>query len=108
MKKITTILAFAVVLMAVKCEKQIPLPIPTPVNPDDGTADDCPAACENLVRLGCDGAGGSPGLDEAFGTMDDVPCAEVCAYIMNTPPATVRPKCVSKASSCKEVDACFE
>ena len=74
---------------------------------ESGTPDDCAAACENLARLGCPGAQGSPGKDETFGTEDDVPCVEVCEEIMRTPPVSIHPNCVAAAKSCDAVERCF-
>jgi hypothetical protein len=75
---------------------------------DSGTPDDCEAACDNLLELGCDGAEGSPGPDEEYGTPDDVPCADVCREIMTEGGITMHPACVAEAESCEAVEECFE
>jgi hypothetical protein len=74
---------------------------------DAGSPDDCSAACDNLSELGCEGAEGSPGPDEEFGTADDVACAEVCRSVMEEGEVTMHPSCVAAATSCDEADACF-
>ena len=73
---------------------------------DGGTPDDCAAACANLEQLGCDGAEGSPGVDEEYGTEDDVPCEDVCRDVMEGG-ITMHPACVAAAESCEAVDECF-
>lgn len=73
---------------------------------DSGTPDDCPAACDNLDRLECDGADGSPGPDEEFGTADDRPCEAVCRGVMGEG-VTMHPACVADAESCDAVEECF-
>jgi hypothetical protein len=75
--------------------------------PEDGTKDDCAEACANMISLGCEGANGSPGADQTYGTEDDLSCERVCLVYME-PPSTMHPACVAQASSCEEVDQCFE
>ena len=75
---------------------------------DAGSPDDCESACDNLSKLGCEGAEGSPGPDEEFGTEDDVACAEVCRSVMEEGEVTMHPSCVAAATSCDEADACFD
>jgi hypothetical protein len=75
---------------------------------DSGTPDDCEAACERIEELGCDGAEGSPGPDEEYGTKDDVPCVEVCRNVMIEGGVSMHPACVSDAESCEAADACFD
>lgn len=83
-----------------------------PVDPvtelDSGTPDDCPAACENLKRLQCEGWQGSPGPDEQFGTEDDLSCERVCLGVMSEPTATLFPICTAKAADCEAVELCFQ
>lgn len=74
---------------------------------DDSTVEDCAPACENLQRLRCPGADGSPGADREFGTTDDRTCKTVCEEIMEEGEKTLYPKCVAAARTCQDVDACF-
>ena len=66
----------------------------------------CRGACSNIAELGCDGAEGSPGPDEVYGTEDDVPCAEVCEETEGAG-VSMETGCVSAADDCDAVDACF-
>jgi len=89
-----------------------------PVDPDtdaDSDADagdggmegyDCAAACANLARLGCPGAEGSPGLDEEYGTPDDVPCEAVCVDV-EANGVSMHTACTAAAGSCEAADGCF-
>jgi hypothetical protein len=72
----------------------------------DGGAEHCDDACKVLAELGCDGADGSPGDDETFGTADDVPCASVCRETMGMG-VDMHPACVAASESCEAVEACF-
>ena len=65
------------VLNAVRCGAIDPQPGP-PLPPSSDVLGVCRASCDNLIRLSCDGADGSPGVDETMGTADDVPCWKVC------------------------------
>jgi len=67
----------------------------------------CEMACENIRLMGCDGAEGSPGPDEQYGNEDDLPCEDVCEHVMSEGDFSIEPECISKASNCDEVDACF-
>lgn len=75
---------------------------------DGGSPDDCHAACDNLAKLGCPGAEGSPGPDEEYGTQDDVSCAEVCQNVMEEGGISMHPACVASADNCSEADECFD
>lgn len=73
----------------------------------DAGAGDCAAACANLELLGCDGAEGSPGVDEEFGTADDVSCEAVCVDV-EANGVSMHTGCVAAAGSCEAVDECFD
>ena len=73
----------------------------------DAGVSDCAAACANLELLGCDGAEGSPGLDEEYGTSDDVPCDQVCRET-EAGGIPMHTACVAAAGSCDAVDECFD
>ena len=99
------ILGFVVMLFAwPSCH-----PKPDPVPAEAGTSDDCASACENLKALGCPGWEGSPGTDSEYGTRDDVSCEGVCIELLESDPnMTLFPLCTSKATTCAEIDLCFE
>jgi hypothetical protein len=94
-----------IVILIIKCGST---PV-TPVHDDPNIPEDCAAACENMERLGCDEAKGSPGVDEKFGTEDDVSCSDVCNNVMSgiygIPMNLV---CVSKVDSCEDVVNCYK
>lgn len=69
---------------------------------------DCPSACERMAVLGCDGAQGSPGPDQAYSTADDVSCEAVCLEFESIPGATLNPGCIANAQTCAAVEACAE
>ncbi len=94
-----------VITSALSCGPFNPTP---PVDPEAGTAEDCDAACVNLALLQCPGWEGSPGADEEYGTEDDVSCVEVCEDLLEEPSMTLYPLCTSKATSCEQVDLCFD
>jgi hypothetical protein len=98
---ITLTLSFLAVMMFNGCT-------PEPDWDDSGTPDDCEAACERIEELGCEGAEGSPGPDEEYGTEDDVPCVEVCRNVMVEGGVSLHPACVAAADNCNAVDACFD
>ena len=68
---------------------------------------DCDAACHNLWALGCDAGAGSPGADDAWGTVDDLPCTEVCVGVVENG-GQLQLECTIDAQSCLEVDGCFD
>lgn len=69
----------------------------------------CDMACNKIIELGCLGAKGSPGLDEEFGTADDMSCNDVCRWVMSEDPtARHLPGCTAKADSCVAVEQCFD
>jgi len=74
-------------------------------DPDAG-APACDDACDLLSDLGCDGAEGSPGLDEVYGTQDDVSCASVCRETIEAG-VDMHTDCVRSAPSCAAVEECF-
>lgn len=74
---------------------------------DPGDISDCDDACANLEKLGCEGADGSPGKDEQFGTVDDKPCSQVCTETMDLG-IPLKPGCIAVAKSCDDVDECTE
>lgn len=81
----------------------------TPVPDEPDTVEDCDAACDNMERLGCESAEGSPGADEQFGTKDDVSCADVCRNVMSgSYGVPMSPVCVSKVDSCEAVSDCYK
>jgi hypothetical protein len=88
-------------------------PIPDDPKPDDpppvATEEDCKAACDNLKQMKCPGWDGTPGKDEIQGTADDVPCWKACINIMSVGhPADLKLPCTIKATSCEEVESCFD
>lgn len=85
-----------------------PEPGPPVVTPASGESGDCFEACANLARLGCDGAEGSPGVDDVYGTADDVPCTAVCEDITADPAVTLNERCTAAAIDCDAVERCFE
>lgn len=100
------VFAIATVLfMAIRCNVD-----PEPVKDPDsaGSSEDCPAMCENLERLGCESAKGSPGEDELYGTADDISCLDVCTGIMEEAVVSIHPNCIAEIESCDEEEACFE
>lgn len=93
------------VILIIKCGS---IPI-TPVPEDTDTPEYCEAACENMERLGCDEAKGSPGEDEQFGTEDDVSCSDVCKNVMSgVYGIPMNPICVSKVEACGDVGNCYK
>lgn len=66
----------------------------------------CEAACDRMAQLGCRGAAGSPGPDQAYGTADDVACPVVCVELERISPLNL--PCIANAVSCGEVNACAE
>jgi len=68
---------------------------------------DCAAACANLERLRCPGADGSPGIDEEYGTPDDVPCEAVCVDV-EAGGVSMHTACTAAAESCSAADGCFD
>ncbi|MCP4674321.1 MAG: hypothetical protein GY854_02145 [Deltaproteobacteria bacterium] len=100
-----TIIPIFVVPLVLRCSPLVPEP---PVDPDAGTAEDCDAACANLARLQCPGWEGSSGADEQYGTEDDISCVEVCEELLEEPTMTLYPLCTSKATSCEQVEKCFD
>ena len=80
------------------------LPIPSDPLWDD--PEYCQPACDNLFRLNCPGWQGSPGVDEIFGTTDDIPCVDVC--LNHEMPQRIFPRCTAKAESCEAVERCFD
>ncbi len=98
------ILFVILVPLALQCAPIEPHP---PNDPDAGTVEHCPAACENLAYLQCPGWEGSPGADEVYGTEDDVPCLEVCEDFVEFSNMTLYPLCTAKSMSCDDVLECF-
>lgn len=84
---------------------------PSPVTPEPVTDDVvklCNLACSNMVKMRCAGWDGSSGIDEEFGTTDDLSCSEVCIEIENSGTGiSLHPGCVAVADSCEAVDKCF-
>lgn len=72
----------------------------------DAGDDVCSEACANLAELGCDGADGSPGVDEVYWTEDDVPCDVICRETIAAG-VDMHPICVASASTCNAADECF-
>jgi hypothetical protein len=72
----------------------------------DAGDDVCSEACVNLAELGCDGAEGSPGVDEVYGTEDDVPCDVICRETIAAG-VDMHPICVAAAPTCEAADECF-
>lgn len=91
------VIIFAVLSLAARCGEPL----------DPGVIEDCDDACANVERLGCDGAEGSPGKDEEFGTGDDKSCLQVCHETMREG-IPLRPGCVATAQSCGDVEDCTE
>ena len=99
--------AVLAVLMFMGCDQvDIVVEVDTAQDVDAGVSD-CAAACANLELLGCDGAEGSPGLDEEYGTSDDVPCDQVCRET-EAGGIPMHTACVAAAGSCDVVDECFD
>ncbi len=73
----------------------------------DDDPDDCDAACGNMLELGCDASVGSPGVDEIWGTQDDISCVEMCIGIVGEN-GSLQLECTIDAQSCAEINICFE
>ncbi len=99
-----TIIPIILVPFLLRCAPIEPGP---PHDPEAGSVDDCPAACDNLAVMQCPGWEGSPGPDEVYGTEDDVPCLEVCEDFVEFSNMTLYPACTAKATSCEEALECF-
>jgi len=69
--------------------------LPPPDDPPKPTPTGCPAACDNLRRLGC--PEGQPEGDT---------CDAVCENAEASGIATVNPQCLATIKSCSEVDGC--
>ena len=79
--------------------------VPPPVAPD--TRDPgCDGACDTLERLGCPASEGSPGMDDEYGTPDDLACADTCRELERKG-ASFETECTAAATSCAGVEACF-
>jgi len=111
-RRYLALILFALVVFSANlfsgCRLLYPEPDPPSVTPANGGSGDCRAACDNLARLGCDGAEGSPGPDDVYGTADDVPCTAVCEDITTDDTVTLYQRCTAAALSCEAVDRCFE
>lgn len=102
------LIALCAVLSGCAALSDVVYPPGPPVPQDAGTAGECAAACDNLARMQCPGWQGSPGPDEAYGTVDDVACATACVDIVTSDPTmTLHQRCTAAATSCEGVDACF-
>lgn len=81
---------------------------PEPAPPESGGPADCAPACDTLRRLQCSGHQGSPGVDEVYGTPDDVSCTQACIELVNADPTfTLAQRCVAQATSCPLADDCL-
>lgn len=88
----TLVALVALVALGAQCER-----VPDPILPTD--TEQCPAACENLRRLGCEE--GDPILDQETG--GDVPCEIFCADTQGNGHA-LNPTCMARITSCDQVD----
>jgi hypothetical protein len=69
----------------------------------------CEAACDNLVELGCEEGNGSPGVDEEFGTSDDVSCERVCENVsIGAYGIPLNTECLARVKSCGEIISCYK
>jgi hypothetical protein len=84
-------------------------PLPeAPIDTPENERDFCSAACDKLAELQCPGWRGSPGLDEIFGTDDDISCSRVCNELVVESSVTLHAECTSEATSCAAVERCFD
>ena len=67
----------------------------------------CTSACANMIALQCEGAEGSPGVDEIYGTADDVSCAQACAELSEDTAQFFPVGCIEAAPTCEAVGECF-
>lgn len=72
-----------------------------------GPRDTCEGACSNLERLRCGGWDGSPGIDDIWGTEDDIGCVEICDDLNQDPFFEMKMECTTKALTCNQVDDCW-
>jgi hypothetical protein len=95
----TTLLAavaLSISLLAARCTP-LPEPEPPPPGPEGGgTIEDCPAACETILRLNCLEVWGIEPNDGA--------CLSMCEAAEKTPGDTMCPALVATATSCEEAD----
>jgi hypothetical protein len=89
------------------CVKNL-APTPKPVI-DDKTNPECVPMCDNLIDLGCPAGLGSPGVDEVYGTSDDLDCYETCTITqeqLEEVLSSLPIKCITEAKSCGAVREC--
>lgn len=87
---------FALILIGGSCG-----PVkPDPINPDD--SDMCPAACDNLRRLGCEE--GNDVYDPEADAM--IPCEFFCLDTQGKGHA-LNPTCVAEITSCDQMDKVY-
>ena len=90
-----------VVLLLTGC---VPLPY---VPPDADTETLCRLACDNMERLEVPGWEGSPGVDEVYGTDDDVACSVVCVDT-ETAGYPFNARCIAGAGTRVDAEGCNE
>lgn len=78
------------------------------ISDDDTDIAWCDEACDNMRRMQCPGWEGNAGLDEQWGTDDDITCEEICIAISSEPGFTLYPECTAQALSCEDIDNCFQ
>lgn len=87
--------ATLLIVLAVQCSPT-PTPAPPPGPEGGGTIEDCPAACDRILALGC---------LEAWGIEpEDGSCLKMCEAAEKTRGDTMCPALVAKATSCEEAD----
>ncbi len=74
----------------------IPGCVPAYVVQEVGGAEDCPLACQNLVKLGC---------EEGKPLEDGTTCEVFCRQSL-TNGHNLKPKCVSSILSCDKIESC--
>ena len=97
--------SLVVALVLVACTWP-PKPEPMP-DPNPAPNDLCSAVCVHEHALGCSAAKGSPGPDDVYGTIDDVPCATAC-HDQLAADATLEALlvCITRSENCADVDRC--
>ena len=85
----------------------VPKPGPDPLEPPGPVQEACASFCDLLDRGHCPGASGSPGQDEQRGTVDDVPCVQVCHSLQSKDTYRADTDCLSNATSCQAAEVCM-
>lgn len=100
-------LASALVALIVGCSCQRPpKPSPTPPSPMD-PSEACFTFCEVTARFKCPQAEHGPGPDEVSGTLDDVPCIDVCKELLAVGNFKGDSACIKASESCERAEWCL-